>query len=594
MLAENKKTIARELDKPMHTFLYLFGHGNKFDSKTQQIFELLNEWTLGNIWDNLIIVYNRASFTLKKVNDRYETMFDYGPEKLFWKMKNDQLSFIKATLSQIAKQKKWMRLINTEGNQRSRLMRKQDFDNIKISALNFEQAHDCTLVDGFVSPQASDCWKLPIIDMNYDYKDDPFNPLEPQLSNDQFVFTTEMRKLYNMIKQNANHPVITQKEYFQSEFAKDLEQYNLRAGVMHADIVDTVNKTQIDVKHCEKGFEKIQHGLKNEFSCPTWSTWTNWSNCQICGYSQKFRDRNCTRDDLIIEKEKCLKDLPDKETRQEEYCQFKPCNFTEWRDESVCSSSCGLGFKRQSRKCQGLASDCIGETERNIPCQISVCPEWASWTKWSNCETCGHATRFRNRDCTKNNLVIQKEECLENLSDKQTHQEEYCSYRPCDFSEWVDKSVCSSTCGEGFKQQSRICKGLASDCFGDTERTIPCKIDTCPTWAKWTNWSQCSRTCGESFKTRSRSCFKNALHIHSDNCRSLSPGTSAKEERLCSFKSCGFTQWKDKTKCSASCGRGLKEQTRHCKARPMDCIGENSRMTLCEIRPCLTYIRECK
>ena len=349
MLAENKKTIARELDKPVHTFLYLFGHGNKFDSKTQDIFELLNEWTMGNIWDNLIIVFNRASFTKKQVNDRYETMFDFGPEKSFWKIKNDQLNFIKATLTERAKQKQWTRMVTTDGSFKPRLMRKQDFENIKISALNFEQAHDCELIDGFISSEASDCWKLPILDVNFDYdiSDDPFNQLEPQFETDQYVFTNEMKKLYNMIIKNADRPVVTQKEYFQSEFTKDLEQYNIRARDMHADIVGTVNKTEIDVKHCEDDFEKVEKSLEEVISCPRWGPWTNWSNCQICGYSKKIRDRNCTRYNLLIPKEKCQEDLLDNETHQEEHCPFKPCKFTDWADTSECSSSCGHGFKER-------------------------------------------------------------------------------------------------------------------------------------------------------------------------------------------------------------------------------------------------------
>jgi len=46
MIAENKKRIASELEKPIHTFAYLFGSKTRFDSSTQEIFELLNEWTM--------------------------------------------------------------------------------------------------------------------------------------------------------------------------------------------------------------------------------------------------------------------------------------------------------------------------------------------------------------------------------------------------------------------------------------------------------------------------------------------------------------------------------------------------------------------
>ena len=61
---------------------------------------------------------------------------------------------------------------------------------------------------------------------------------------------------------------------------------------------------------------------------------------------------------------------------------------------------------------------------------------------------------------------------------------------------------------------------------------------------------------------------------------------STKEERPCYFRPCEFSSWKDETSCSATCGRGLKKQTRVCKARPLDCFGETSRMTFCEIESC--------
>ena len=120
MIAENKKRIASELEKPIHTFAYLFGSKTRFDSSTQEIFELLNEWTMvkdsklirgailfefffkdlqhkqfwkpwqGNIWDNFVIIFNLASFSEAEVQVRYNSMFG-GQEELFWKIQNDKL-----------------------------------------------------------------------------------------------------------------------------------------------------------------------------------------------------------------------------------------------------------------------------------------------------------------------------------------------------------------------------------------------------------------------------------------------------------------------------------------------------------------------
>ena len=408
MILQNKQTIARELDKPIHSFLYLFGHDNKFKSNTQDIFELLNEWTMGNIWDNFIIVYNRASFTSQQVKDRFDTMEEVqwmtdkvGPEELFWKIKNEQLSFIKETLAERAKQKKWTRMITVDGIQQRRLMQKEDFDNIKISALNFEQARKCKLVDGVINSQASDCWKAPILDFNYDYKVDDMTG--PQFYDRQYVFTNEMKKLYDVITENAQHPVITQKEYFKSEFEKDLKEYSSRTSVMHSDIRGTMNKTEIDVKHCEEEYIKVKQSLSQVKSCPKWSSWLEWSSCESCGYSKKSRKRNCVKANQVIEIERCQEDLADKETHQEQHCPFKPCEFTDWEDISVCSATCGIGHKQQSRKCNGSPNSCIGETKRSKLCEIKPCPTWAKWSEWGRCSrTCGNGVKTRTRKCDKN------------------------------------------------------------------------------------------------------------------------------------------------------------------------------------------------
>ena len=412
MIQQNKKTIARELDKPIHTFIYLFGNDNKFKSNTQDIFELLNEWTMGNIWDNFIIVYNRATFTQGNVKDRFDSMDElqwltenFGPEELFWKTKNKQLSFIKKTLTERAEKKKWTRMITIDGIEQSRLMRKEDFDNIEISALNFEQARKCSLIDGYIDSKASDCWKLPIIDDNFDYKvSDDFNNIpRPQFYDKQYVFTNEMKKLYDLIIQNARHPVVTQKEYFKSELEKDLEEYNLRTSAVNTDIRETMNKTEIDVKHCDEEFQKVNSTLREVKSCPYWSPWAAWSECAICGYSKQFRNRNCMKDKQEIEMLTCQENLVDKETHQEQHCPFKPCDFTEWKDLSECSASCGLGRKQQSRKCMGAARDCIGETKRSTFCEIRPCPIWTEWSEWGRCsKTCGNGVKTRTRNCTKN------------------------------------------------------------------------------------------------------------------------------------------------------------------------------------------------
>ena len=44
-------------------------------------------------------------------------------------------------------------MVSIDGVLRSRLMNKEDFENIKISALNFEQARYCKLLNGTIDSE---------------------------------------------------------------------------------------------------------------------------------------------------------------------------------------------------------------------------------------------------------------------------------------------------------------------------------------------------------------------------------------------------------------------------------------------------------
>ena len=41
-------------------------------------------------------------------------------------------------------------MVRSDGVDKLRPMKKEDFDNIQISALNFKQARKCKIVDGFI------------------------------------------------------------------------------------------------------------------------------------------------------------------------------------------------------------------------------------------------------------------------------------------------------------------------------------------------------------------------------------------------------------------------------------------------------------
>ena len=508
MIVKNKQTIARELEKPINTFIYLI-KSDKFPSKTQAIFELLNDWTMGNIWDNLIIGFSHAEFTETKVEKRYKSM-SRGPDLLFWKSKNEQLDFIKRTLMVKAYQKGWKRVVNIDGVTQSRLMKKEDFENIQLSALNFAQAEYCPFSDGKIDSKAENCWKLPKMKDDFDYYSETKDQTKPQYHSDQSVFENEIRKLYKTIVKNKKHPVTTQKEYFASQFTKDLEDYNKRHASMNKDVNDSMNNTGIDVSSCEKALQEVQNGLQKLNACPKWSDWAKWSDCAPCGHSKKTRKRNCTINNLVVKKERCQEELLEKETEDERICPFKSCDFTAWKDKTTCSTTCGPGFKQQIRECKGSPDDCSGDRTKTVSCEIDSCPYLTKWSDWSECsKTCGLSLKSRSRKCLKDGQRSDVSKCHQLWPDVKLNESENCQFKPCEFTQWIDKTSCSVSCGKGIKEQVRECKGDTGDCDGGLKQITTCQIKPCPIWTRWSGWSRCSKTCGNGSKSRTRSCARN-------------------------------------------------------------------------------------
>ena len=62
-IEKNKERIAATLDKPIHAFIFLTDHSNaRINANQQMLFKMLNEWTMGHIWNNLIVSYPRMTF----------------------------------------------------------------------------------------------------------------------------------------------------------------------------------------------------------------------------------------------------------------------------------------------------------------------------------------------------------------------------------------------------------------------------------------------------------------------------------------------------------------------------------------------------
>ncbi|XP_035984702.1 adhesion G protein-coupled receptor B1 isoform X9 [Fundulus heteroclitus] len=194
----------------------------------------------------------------------------------------------------------------------------------------------------------------------------------------------------------------------------------------------------------------------------------------------------------------------------------------EWSAWSVCSATCGEGWQSRTRFCvsSSYSTQCSGPLREQRPCNNSaVCPAaliavhgtWDEWSPWSLCSsTCGRGYRSRTRTCTPPQFG--GDPC-----DGPEKQTKFCNIAVCPvdgvWNEWSSWSSCSATCSNGTMKRTRECNGPSyggSECRGDWMETFDCFLGDCPVdgkWQPWSLWSGCSKTCGGGSQQRNRNCF---------------------------------------------------------------------------------------
>ncbi|XP_030013548.1 adhesion G protein-coupled receptor B1 isoform X3 [Sphaeramia orbicularis] len=223
-----------------------------------------------------------------------------------------------------------------------------------------------------------------------------------------------------------------------------------------------------------------------------------------------------------------------------------------WGQWAQCSSDCGGGIQTRARTCQSPPEEsylCEGVVEEGRPCNSQPCtgkgrhlsrsqslrsvdsrkrddvdkprggqqsPQtvhgaWDEWSPWSLCSsTCGRGYRSRTRTCTP--PQFEGDPC--EGPEKQT---KFCNIAVCPvdgvWNEWSSWSSCSATCSNGTMQRTRECNGPSyggSECRGEWLETVDCFLGECPVdgkWQPWSLWSGCSKTCGGGSQQRNRICY---------------------------------------------------------------------------------------
>uniref|UniRef100_A0A8C4YYC2 Adhesion G protein-coupled receptor B1-like n=1 Tax=Gadus morhua TaxID=8049 RepID=A0A8C4YYC2_GADMO len=277
--------------------------------------------------------------------------------------------------------------------------------------------------------------------------------------------------------------------------------------------------------------------------CPGagWSTWGRWAECsQECGGGVQVRNRACQPENSVcqgvVEEGRACNPQPcigkargmsqglrsiiglkrDNVDDSSRAVAAPAAVVDEWSQWSVCSVTCGEGWQGRTRTCVTsiFTTQCTGPLRENRPCNNSaVCPvdgAWDEWAPWSLCSsTCGRGFRERLRSCK------QPEHGGEPCTGPKK-QTKYCNIAICpvdgSWNEWAAWTPCSTSCSNGTMQRTRECNGPSyggSECHGGWKESTNCFLKDCPVdgrWQTWTTWASCSKSCGGGVQQRQRTC----------------------------------------------------------------------------------------
>uniref|UniRef100_A0AAQ4PZZ8 Adhesion G protein-coupled receptor B1b n=1 Tax=Gasterosteus aculeatus aculeatus TaxID=481459 RepID=A0AAQ4PZZ8_GASAC len=326
--------------------------------------------------------------------------------------------------------------------------------------------------------------------------------------------------------------------------------------------------------------EKCLSSSTHDYPCGIMNT-----PCQ-CWEVPKRKPGSCYKGGVYVEK--CL---PTSQSAGGRYSN----GWAGWGRWSVCSQECDGGVQVRSRACQPEDDVCEGTVEEGRACNPQPCigkernrsqglraivglkrdnadnsnygvvatqtadSKTDEWSPWSTCSiTCGEGWQSRTRICATSSFTTQ---CTGALREN----------RPCNntavcpvdgaWDEWTPWSLCSSTCGRGYRDRTRICKqpqNGGEPCRGPTRQTKFCNIAVCPgesrnpayfrltdwlnswremfclvdgRWHAWSSWASCSKTCGGGLQQRQRVC--EGPFFSGEPC----PGEKG-EQRRCNEKRC--------------------------------------------------------
>uniref|UniRef100_A0A672L4M6 Adhesion G protein-coupled receptor B1 n=1 Tax=Sinocyclocheilus grahami TaxID=75366 RepID=A0A672L4M6_SINGR len=306
-----------------------------------------------------------------------------------------------------------------------------------------------------------------------------------------------------------------------------------------------------DGVYLENCIPVVKEGTADTDTSGGWSGWGNWAECSSeCGGGVQSRTRTCqsppeeaylcegvleegrpcnsqpcigrgrlgTRSQSLRSVDSRKREDSDKTRSGQQSSQtVDPPSGGEWSVWSVCSTTCGEGWQSRTRLCVSVpySTQCSGPLREQRPCNNTVvCPvhgSWDEWTPWSLCSsTCGRGYRDRTRSCKQPQFGG-------NPCDGPEKQTKFCNIAVCPvdgvWNEWSSWSYCSSSCSNGTMQRTRECNGPSYgglECQGEWRQTRDCFLRECPVdgqWQLWSSWAGCTKTCGGGSQQRQRVCY---------------------------------------------------------------------------------------
>nr|XP_046272677.1 adhesion G protein-coupled receptor B2 isoform X16 [Scatophagus argus] len=220
----------------------------------------------------------------------------------------------------------------------------------------------------------------------------------------------------------------------------------------------------------------------------------------------------------------------------------------QWSQWSVCSLTCGQGWQVRTRSCVSspYGTQCSGALRETRMCNNTAsCPGehgitgsvhglWEEWSSWSLCSvTCGRGFRTRTRKCVNGGGVV--------ACGRPESQTKLCNIAVCpvegQWSEWGPWSKCSVTCNTGNQQRQRRCSSSVhgwAECKGPHQESRECTNPSCSgggNWGSWNHWSLCSKTCDSGWQRRFRMCEGTGVQGYPCD-------GSGEEVRSCNEKKC--------------------------------------------------------